>query len=136
VASGDRAGALAAYERVPESASAHDEAQTARVRCLLDGVPGLAELRAAGVAIDSLSVSAERRAMLTAQLQRAAIELVGRARDVQDPDVTLGGRALVETQLRLGLERTYRSLAAVAPTPSERRRLVDEANRVRPRTWT
>ena len=50
--------------------------------------------------------------------------------------MTLGGRALVETQLRLGLERTYRSLAAVAPTPSERMRLVDEANRVRPRTWT
>jgi serine/threonine-protein kinase PknG len=136
LACGDRAGALAAYERVPESASAHDEAQTARVRCLLDGVPGLAELHAAAAAIDALSVSAERRAALTAQLLRAAIELVARDPDAQDPDVELGGRALVETQLRLGLERTYRSLAAVAPTPSERTRLVDEANRVRPRTWT
>ncbi len=136
LACGDRAGALAAYERVPESASAHDQAQTARVRCLLDGLPGLAELRAAGVAIDGLSIGAERRARLTAELLRAAIALVERDPAVEDPAVALGGRALVETQLRLGLERTYRSLAAVAPTASERTRLVDEANRVRPRTWT
>ena len=50
--------------------------------------------------------------------------------------MTLGGRPLVESELRLGLERTYRSLAAVAPSAGERIRLVDEANRVRPRTWT
>jgi serine/threonine-protein kinase PknG len=135
-ACGDRAGALAAYERVPESASAHDQAQTARVRCLLGGLPGLAELRAAATAIDALSTSAQRKAMLTAELLRAAIELIERDPLVEDADVTLGGRAFVETQLRLGLERTYRSLAAVAPTQAERTRLVDDANRVRPRTWT
>ena len=135
-ACGDRAGALAAYERVPESASAHDQAQTARVRCLLGGLPGLAELRAAATAIDALSTSAQRKAMLTAELLRAAIELIERDPLIEDADVTLGGRALVETQLRLGLERTYRSLAAVAPTQAERTRLVDDANRVRPRTWT
>jgi serine/threonine-protein kinase PknG len=48
--------------------------------------------------------------------------------------VTLAGFALVESELRL--EHTYRSLAAVASTTSERIELVDEANRVRPRTWT
>ena len=50
--------------------------------------------------------------------------------------MTLGGRALTDGDLRRGLERTYRALAAVAPTAAERIRLVDEANRVRPRTWT
>ena len=136
LACGDRAGALAAYERVPESASAHDEAQTARVRCLLGGTPAVADLRAAGEAIDALAIGSERRALLTAELLRAAVELVERDPAVSDPAVTLGGRGLVDTDLRRGLERTYRSLAAVAPTPAERIRLVDEANRVRPRTWT
>ena len=78
LACGDRAGALAAYERVPESASAHDEAQTARVRCLLGGIPGVADLRAAGEAIDALAIGSERRALLTAELLRAAVELVER----------------------------------------------------------
>ena len=136
LACGDRAGALAAYERVPESASAHDEAQTARVRCMLGGVPGLADLRAAGEAIDALAIGSERRALLTAELLRAAVELVSRDPAVSDPAMTLGGRALTDGNLRRGLERTYRALAAVAPTAAERIRLVDEANRVRPRTWT
>ena len=136
LASGDRTGALAAYERVPESSSAHDQAQAARVRCLLDGLPGLEELRAAGASIDSLSISAEQRTMLACELLHAALELVERDPAAEDAAVTLGGHALVESQLRLGLERAYRSLAAVAPTASERTRLVDEANRVRPRTWT
>ena len=66
---------------------------------------------------------------------RSALELVARDRSAEDPTVTLGGRPLVESELRLGLERTYRSLAAMAASASERIRLVDEANRVRPRTW-
>ena len=32
---GERAGALAAYDRVPDASSAYVEAQTARVRCLI-----------------------------------------------------------------------------------------------------
>jgi serine/threonine-protein kinase PknG len=133
---GDRAGALAAYERVPESASAHDEAQTARVRCLLGGAPSLAELRAAGDAIGALEIGSERRALLTAELLSAAVELVERDPAREDPAATLAGRALVSSELRLGLERAYRALAVIAPTQRERVRLVDEANRVRPRTWT
>ena len=136
LACGEREGALAAYARVPESASAHDQAQVARVRCMLVGLPSLEDVLGAGAAIDALSIGAQRRAELTAELLRAAIELVERDATVEDRAVTLGGRALVESDLRLGLERTYRSLAAVAPTTPERIRLVDEANRVRPRTWT
>jgi serine/threonine-protein kinase PknG len=133
LACGDRAGALAAYERVPESASAHDQAQVARIRCLLSGTGARNELIAAGAAIDALDVGGEQRALLTAELLRAALELV--LRGGADPDATLAGHALEETALRLGLERTYRGLAAVASSASERIRLVDEANRTRPRTW-
>ena len=136
LACGDRAGALAAYERVPASASAHDQAQAARVGCLLHGLPGLPELRAAAAVIDGLSIGAEQRGLLTCELLRAALELVERDPAAADPAVTVGDHALVQTQLRLGLERAYRALASVAPTAGERTRLVDEANRVRPRTWT
>ena len=136
LAGGDRAGAIAAYERVPETSSAYDEAQMARIGCLLGGAYGIAQLRAAAAGIDALALDGERRARITAELLRAALSLVGRDRGVEDPAVTLGGRPLVETELRLELERTYRALAAVAATASERIRLVDEANRVRPRTWT
>ena len=42
--------------------------------------------------------------------------------------------ALSEHELRLGLERRYRTLARFAATPEERIALVDRANAVRPRT--
>jgi serine/threonine-protein kinase PknG len=136
LACGDRPGALAAYERVPESSSAYDEAQMARVRCLLGDGPGIAQLVAAAACIDALALDGEQHARLTAELLRSALALVGRDRSGEDPDVTLAGHALVESELRFGLERTYRSLASVAATAHERIRLVDEANRVRPKTWT
>jgi serine/threonine-protein kinase PknG len=136
LASGDHLGALTAYERVPGSSSAYDQAQTARIRCLLADDPGIAELCAAAASIDALALDGEQHARLTAQLLRSALDLVTRDRSAQDVAVTLRGRPLVESELRLGLERTYRSLAGMATTIDERVRLVDAANRVRPRTWT
>jgi serine/threonine-protein kinase PknG len=133
LACGDRAAALAAYERVPDSASAHDQAQIARIRCLLGDCRDRGELAAAAAAIAALDVEGEQRALLTVELLRAALELV--VRDGADPAAAVAGCTLEEQQLRLGLERTYRALAAVAGSRGERIRLVDEANRVRPRTW-
>ena len=131
-----RAAALAAYARVPESSIAHDEAQTARIACLLTGSPTIADLCAAAAGIDALTLEGEQHGRMTADLLQAALDLVAADRGAEDPAVTLGGRPLVETELRLGLERTYRSLAAVAAGAGERIRLVDRANHVRPRTWT
>jgi len=92
-----------------------------------------ADLVAASGAIDALDIEGEQRALLTAELLRTALEHV--TREGADPEVSVAGCALQETRIRLGLERTYRALAAVAGSPDERVRLVDEANRVRPRTW-
>ena len=134
-ARGDRAAALAAYGLLPESSSSYDLAQTTRIRCLLSGAPALADLRVAATAIDALAIGGQRRTALSAELLRAALELVVRDPAAADPGVTLGGHPLVESELRLELERTYRALAAVATRASDRIGLVDEANRVRPRTW-
>jgi serine/threonine-protein kinase PknG len=135
LACGERAAALAAYARVPESSIAYDQAQAAWIAGLLSAKPEIAELRTAAARLDALALDGEQRGRLTADLLRAALDLLQTDRVAEDPAVTLGGRPLVEFELRLGLERTYRSLAAVAASASERIRLVDAANRVRPRTW-
>jgi serine/threonine-protein kinase PknG len=105
------------------------------VRCLLGDRPAPAQLRAAAAGIRALAADGDQAA-LTAELLRAALDLLARDPAAADRGVTLAGCALVEPELRRGLERTYRSLAAVAATAGERIRLVDAANRVRPRTWT
>ncbi len=121
---------------MPESSIAYDEAQAARIACLMGGAPTVADLCAAADGIDALTLDGEQRARLTADLLRAALALVASGRAAEEPAVTLGGHPLVESELRLGLERAYRFLAAVAASSHERIRLVDEANRVRPTTWT
>jgi serine/threonine-protein kinase PknG len=140
LACGDRAGALAAYERVPESSSSHAEAQTARIHCLTEcddtHQPELADLQVAGACIQALSLEPTQRASLTADLLRSALTLLDTAAIGENTEVELVGHPLTEHDVRLGLERTYRSLARVAGSAGERIRLIDWANRVRPRTWT
>ena len=136
---GDRAGAIAAYERVPDSSSGYNDAQIARIRCLngtaTNCEPTLAELLTAGSTLEQLSLDAEQHDRLTADLLAGALRLT---LDGQVPGngATLLGHRLVERDLRVGLERCYRHLARRAGTRAELIRLVDEANRARPRTWT
>lgn len=140
LACGERTGALAAYDRVPESSSSYVEAQTARIRCLIgrDGPrrPEIAALQLAGAGIEALSLGPTQRASLTADLLLSALTLLEEEALGEAPGVQLAGHPLTERDVRLGLESTYRSLARVAGGAGERIRLVDWANRVRPRTWT
>jgi serine/threonine-protein kinase PknG len=140
LALGDQAGALAAYDRVPDASSGYLDAQAARVRCLSAGNgagdPVLDDLLAAGEILQALPLEREQRERLTADvLERVlALTLQGKAADGAGNSVL--GHRLTERDLRTGLERSYRALARHALTRSERIRLVDEANRMRPRTWT
>jgi serine/threonine-protein kinase PknG len=135
---GDRAGALAAFSRVPDSSSAYLDAQVARIKCLTDdgrGPSELPSLRDADATIDALALDAAARARLRIGLLRAALRL-DPAAAAGDAPVTLAGCAVEERELRFGLERALRELAHLVPDPAERIELVDEANRSRPRTWT
>jgi serine/threonine-protein kinase PknG len=159
LAAGDRDGALAAYDRVPDTSSAHLDAQIAAIRCLSGdrgvgepsvaagtgrggdravGPPSVAELVAAGARLEGLALEGEQQLRLSAGLLEAGLALSangsGPAPGEEPPEV-LGCR-LTEQPLRARLERTYRALARYAPSSAERYRLVDQANRVRPRTWT
>ena len=141
LALGDRAGALAAYQQVPESSSGYVDAQMARIRCLnsSDGVgrPTLDDIREAGSILEQLPVAAEDRERLSADLLETALALVAVNGVASDQRATrLLGHPLTERDLRLGLERCYRALARRAASRSERIGLVDAANRTRPRTWT
>ncbi len=140
LACGDRAGVLDAYDRVPDASSSYLDAQTARIRCLIEqqgaAAADVEDLREAGARLDSLALGPTSRAYLTADLLRSALTLLDNDDIQEDPGVRLAGHPLTEDDVRLGLESTYRSLARVATTSGERIRLVDWANRVRPRTWT
>jgi len=137
--SGDRAGALVAYERVPDTSSGYIDAQIARIRCLSardgDRDPALDELIAAGSALEALPLDGEQRERLTADLLDAALRITLAGEAVDDGRVRVLGLPLVERELRLALERSYRELARHAASRDERIALVDDANRVRPRTW-
>jgi serine/threonine-protein kinase PknG len=140
LAVGDRAGALTAYERVPDSSSAYLDAQTARIRCLTanerDGSPTLDDVLAAGSILGELPVESEQRVRLTAELLERALGLAQRGNLVDDGHTSLLGHRLVERDLRFGLEHSYRALAGRTASGADRIRLVDRANDVRPRTWT
>jgi serine/threonine-protein kinase PknG len=136
----ERAGALGAYERVPESSSAYVEAQIARIHCLAAPNGGddsrADELLVAGATLESLPVAGEQRARLQTELFEAALELVNRGQVFDDGRASLLGHRFLERDLRFAAERSYRELARWAPRTSERIQLVDRANQVRPRTWT
>jgi len=138
--SGDRAGAIAAYERVPDTSSGYLDAQAARIRCLSarngSGPPTLDELVKAGSLLEALPVEGEQRDWLIAELLDAALQLTLEGAVSDDSGARLLGHPLSERELRAGLERSYRALARRSASRTERIRLVDEANRARPRTWT
>lgn len=137
-AAGDRAGAVAAYNRVAETSRAYLDAQIGAARALVEGeegrAPGLAEITQASATVEHLSLDGAQRAGLVRDLLQAALALLHSGRVQPDAQVQVAGEPLSERRLRLGLERAYRVLARLAPTDEERIRLVDQANQVRPRT--
>ncbi|WP_447008283.1 tetratricopeptide repeat protein [Saccharothrix isguenensis] len=130
-AQGDRAAAVEVLHSVPDTSIHHVAAQVAAVRTQLAGGT-LSDVMAAGARLSGLELDVARRAGLTAELLRVALEsLPG---DGAPPAGKVMGCEWSEPGLRAGLERCYRQLARLADTPEERIALVDRANAVRPRT--
>ena len=112
----DRDGALAAYDRVPDSSSAYLEAQTARIHCLTipdgDG-PGRAdELLHAGAILESLPIRGEQRVRLAG---RSAGSSARPRRRVAARSTTAApacsATASSSATCGFGVERSYRELA-------------------------
>ncbi|HUE05819.1 MAG TPA: tetratricopeptide repeat protein [Acidimicrobiales bacterium] len=135
---GDREKAVAALERVPQSSSAHRSAQVALCTILCARLqkqePGLQDLVASSKTLDGLDVDNSVRLPLLRDLHDRALSMLLDETVAADERELLGGAELTEFGQRNALERTYRSLARLAPTEEQRCALVDQANASRPRT--
>ncbi len=137
-AEGDRAGAVAAYRRVPPSSAAFAGAQVESARTLAgvrsSDAPSSSELEAAAQTIDQLQIDAAERSRLAAEVLERALAAMGTGALAPDASKKLFGGGLTELDLRAKLEAVYRDQARMAPTDAERFELVDKANLVRPRS--
>jgi serine/threonine-protein kinase PknG len=138
----NRAGSVAVLESVPDSSSQHVAAQLAAIRAGMYGGAKVevteGDLITAGARLESVELDAERRARLSIEVLEAAAKWVGSTPN--RPAIAVAGKrvlgcALTEKDLRLGLERCYRSLARLSASADQRIALVDRANSVRPVTW-
>ena len=144
LAVGDADGAIAVLTAVPEAASQYVAAQTAALRARISGRDpsrlSLADLTEAASQLRRLPLEAAATVQLEAEILRAALGWLAAVSGPAGPATAgpdtarLLDRDLTEQSLRLGLEQAYRSLARLAPQRSERVRLVNLANDVRPRT--
>jgi serine/threonine-protein kinase PknG len=148
LAAGDRQRAVAALESVPETSAHYTAARVAAVRARLRqraaGEDLLPDLLAAGHQLAGLldaGLEPSLGEQLSCEVLGTALDwvLTGRSgqshRQTQAHQQRLLGLPLDEKWVRLGLERSYRRLARLAPTSTERIGLVEAANRFRPRTW-
>jgi serine/threonine-protein kinase PknG len=140
LAQGARSGAIEVLEAVPDTSSHHVAAQVAavKIKTRADDASRVTEqdLHDASRKLERLSLDAERRTILSAEVLEAAHEWVRAAGTPDSANRTVLGCRLTERELRFGLERCYRALARLASTPERRHELVDKANAIRPRTLT
>ncbi|MBW1601141.1 protein kinase [Streptomyces sp. JJ66] len=146
LARGDRAGAVAALQSVPEASihyvAARVAAVSARLRQRDPREPVWAEVRSAATELEqleALGLDAPRRERLATEVLGTALDWVLAGRPAPPgtaaPHGPLLGSAPTEEGLRLGLEAACRRLARLAQSGTERITWVERANRLRPRTW-
>jgi serine/threonine-protein kinase PknG len=160
VSAGEHAAAVAVLDEVPDTSIQHIAAQVAALRTRLEDATEEHDFVDASSRLQRLRLDAERQAALSVEMFRAALAWIGVPED--GPENTsrrragrvgpvptqrspqravalssasrLLGHRLNERELRLGLERAYRALAAMQTDTLQRYALVDRANAVRP--WT
>jgi serine/threonine-protein kinase PknG len=133
---GKRKEAVAALERVPQSASLFTRSRVEVTRILIntDHVAlGTQELQAASTTLEAIALEGIERHRLHKQVLESALQLVTQKNVTASADLAILGQPLKEIHLRRGLEKTLRAIAHLT-TGSEKTRLVDQANQVRPRT--
>ncbi|MEV8099568.1 tetratricopeptide repeat protein [Kitasatospora sp. NPDC085879] len=148
LADGDRAGAVAALEAVPDASAHHTAARIAAVRARLRDRPATdplgPDLTDCSTQITALGLDARRREELSVELLDAALGWVvaGRpdaagkaAAGTADTAYEVLGHPVDERELRFALEHSYRVLARLSDRAETRIEMVERANRARPRTW-
>jgi serine/threonine-protein kinase PknG len=141
LSAGDRVGAVAVLDEVPDTSSQQVAAQIAAVRGRLDQRTGPlteADFVEASTRLQRLRLDTEREASLAVEMLQTALRWRGRSARSASPAAMAAGKmlghGLSERELRSGLERNYRVLATLEPERRSRWALIDQANSVRP--WT
>jgi serine/threonine-protein kinase PknG len=136
----NRAGAVAVLDSVPASSIYFTAAQVAAITARIRGTDTPTEVIEAGQRLEALGLDAERRERMEAEVFESALAwtLAKTSSWPTGNGSQWNGRILgqrpTERELRLGLERTYRTLAHLAKDSADRIALVERANSVRPRT--
>ncbi|RPE32214.1 serine/threonine-protein kinase [Kitasatospora cineracea] len=139
LADGDRDGAVAALEAVPESSAHWTAARIGAVRARLRGraatEPLAAELADSSERLAALALDARRREELAVEVLDSALNWVLAGAAGKPATLTVLGHPAAERELRLALEHSYRMLARLSDRAETRIEWVERANRARPRTW-
>ncbi|KAM3112406.1 tetratricopeptide repeat protein [Phormidesmis sp. 146-33] len=133
---GDRQSAVAALEKIPQTSSLYTRSRVEIARTLIDReqkIPGADELKKASIAIETLTLDGIDRHRLTKQVLETALHLVTTKAVSPSSAMVILGQPLEENKLRVGLEKALRDMAHLT-TGEEKIHLIDEANRVRPKT--
>jgi serine/threonine-protein kinase PknG len=123
---------LAALDLVRPTSSAYISARCARTALLSQPGRTLSDLADAITSIDAVALDARNRqtyVVSALELALAAVLAGG-----EEPAIRIAGVPATEHGLRVGAESAYRQLASLTENVDERVRLVDAANKIRPRT--
>ncbi len=142
---GDRNAAVTALQQVPPTSTLYTRAKVEITRILVDRQlpvatnipqhpqPTIAELKSANATIEALTLEGIEKHRLDRQVLETALDLLTSKAITAQNNLMILGQPLEEIKLRQGLEKVLRSLAHLS-TGEEKIVLVDEANRVRPKT--
>jgi serine/threonine-protein kinase PknG len=133
---GKRQEAVKVLDRIPASSSIYVRAQVEKARFLVsDQVkpPAAGDLKQASLVIEAAALEDGEKHRLSCELFKSALSLVTSQAIKPDAALQLLGQSMEEVNLRLGLEKSLRAMAHLA-TGDDKINLVDEANRVRPKT--
>jgi serine/threonine-protein kinase PknG len=134
---GNRSGGVAALERIPSTSNLYMRSRVEVARTLIDNsnsAPEARELQDASKAVEKLTLDGIERHRLTKQVLETALNLVVSKKVSPSSSISILGQRLEEIHLRTGLEKALRDMAHLS-TGEEKIQLVDEANKVRPKTW-
>ncbi|HEY3738279.1 MAG TPA: tetratricopeptide repeat protein [Bryobacteraceae bacterium] len=133
---GRRKDAIAVLAQVPESSSLYQRARVTAVRMMVDArqtEPGPEDFAAASQSLEAMSLDAVDVRKMQRQLFERAIYQLTQNKMKPARHLQAAGYPLEERPLRFGLEKCLRDLAHLSEG-DEKIRLVDMANRARPRT--
>ncbi len=142
---GNRNAAVEALQQVPQTSNLYTRAKVEIARILVDRQlpvainvpkhpqPTISELQSATQTVESLTLEGIERHRLDRQVLETALTLLTSKAIVAQDSLKILGQPLQEIKLREGLEKVLRSMAHLS-TGDEKINLVDEANRIRPKT--